>query len=275
MRQVGFNPMELEILKFNREQRPDILYVYMMDDLITEMPRANPNYRNIPRNARFQLRQLLEHADRIIVSTGPLAELAQDMISDVRLLPNRLRDDLWANLKSQRGTSKRPRIGWAGAQQHAGDLFQIIEAVKATAKEVDWVFFGMCPDELKPYIKEFHNFEVGVETYPEKLASLNLDIAVAPLEIHPFNEAKSNLRLLEYGILGLPVIATDILPYQTNDAPIKRIPNTTQAWVDAIRERANDLDTAYGEGDALEAWVRGNYLMSQHLDEWYNALVRS
>ena len=52
------------------------------------------------------------------------------------------------------------------------------------------------------YVKEFHNFVHRFADYPEKLASLDLDLAVAPQEIHTFNEAKSNLRLLEYGILG-------------------------------------------------------------------------
>lgn len=275
MRQVAFDPLELELLKFQRQVRPDILYIYMMDDLITEMPRANPNYRHIPRNARFRLRQLLEHADRLIVSTEPLVNLAKDMIGDIRLIPNRLRDDLWGHLQSQRGTSNRPRIGWAGAQQHGGDLAHIIDVVKATAKEVDWVFFGMCPNELRPYIKEFHNFEVGVEAYPAKLASLNLDMAVAPLEVHPFNEAKSNLRLLEYGILGLPVICTDILPYRTNNAPVKCVPNETTAWVEAIRERAHDMAATYREGDVLREWVRAHYLISQNLDDWYAALTRA
>lgn len=275
MRQVNFEPQELELLKFERQVRPDILHVYMMDDLITEMPRANPNYRHIPRNARFRLRQLLAHADRLIVSTEPLVELAKDMVADVRLIPNCLRDDLWLHLSSQRRTTSRPRIGWAGAQQHGGDLAQIVDVVKETAEEVDWVFFGMCPEELRPYIKEFHNFEVGVEAYPAKLASLNLDLAVAPLEIHPFNEAKSNLRLLEYGILGLPVIATDILPYQTNGAPVKRVANETGAWLEAIRERVNDMDAAYREGDKLRNWVRSHYLISQNLDIWYSALTRN
>ena len=66
---------------------------------------------------------------------------------------------------------------------------------------MDWVFFGMCPEEIKPYIKEEHAF-VDIEAYPEKLASLNLDLAVAPLEEHDFNIAKSNLRLLEFRILS-------------------------------------------------------------------------
>ncbi|MBK8533723.1 MAG: hypothetical protein IPL59_00575 [Candidatus Competibacteraceae bacterium] len=50
--------------------------------------------------------------------------------------------------------------------------------------------------------------------HPAALAALDLDPAVAPLEHHRFNRAKSNLRLLEYGVLGWPVVCTDILPYQ-------------------------------------------------------------
>lgn len=275
MRQISFEPLELELLKLQRQVRPDILYVYMMDDLITEIPRGNPNFRHVPRNARFRLRQLLAQADRLIVSTQPLLDLAKDMVADVRLIPNRLRDDLWLPLQSQRRTSSRPRIGWAGAQQHGGDLAHIVDVVKATANEVDWIFFGMCPNDLRPYIKEFHNFEVSVEAYPAKLASLNLDLAIAPLEIHPFNEAKSNLRLLEYGILGLPVICTDILPYQSDGAPVKRVANQTGAWIEAIRERIHDLEAAYREGDALREWVLANFLVSQHLDDWYAALTRA
>ncbi|MBR7539164.1 hypothetical protein KC221_23545, partial [Mycobacterium tuberculosis] len=60
------------------------------------------------------------------------------------------------------------------------------------------MFFGMCPDELRPYIHEFHPL-VNLADYPAKLASLNLDLALAPLEFHIFNDCKSNLRLLEYG----------------------------------------------------------------------------
>lgn len=273
MRQVSFDALDLEWLSFYRHHRPDILYVYMMDDLITVMPKDNPNYRIVPRDARFRLRQLLGQADRLIVSTEPLVDLAKDMIGDVRLLPNRLRNELWAHLRSRRRTSARPRIGWAGAQQHAGDLALIVEAVKQTADEADWIFFGMCPEELRPYVREYHEFEVGVEAYPAKLASLNLDLAVAPLETHPFNEAKSNLRILEYGVLGLPVVCSDILPYQTDNAPVKRVANDTGAWVAAIRERIHDLDATAREGDILKEWVAKNYMLDDHLDDWYAALT--
>ena len=60
-----------------------------------------------------------------------------------------------------------------------------------------------------------------VRRYPARLARMNLDIAVAPLVDHPFNRAKSALKLLEYGALALPVVATDIEPYR--GAPVSLV----------------------------------------------------
>jgi hypothetical protein len=64
-----------------------------------------------------------------------------------------------------------------------------------------------------PLVAEYHPYTPLAE-YPARLAALNLDIAVAPLAQTPFNQAKSNLRLLEYGVLGIPVVCTDIDPYR-------------------------------------------------------------
>ena len=116
---------------------------------------------------------------------------------------------------------------------------------------------------------EFYPAET-LENYPAKLASLNLDLAVAPLETNPFNEAKSNLRLLEYGILGVPVIASNIFPYQ--NSPVKVVDNHGSGWTEAIQERIHDLDAAEREGLALQRWVNENFLIEQHLSKWFSAL---
>ncbi|MEI2771211.1 MAG: hypothetical protein V9G98_10910 [Candidatus Competibacter sp.] len=170
-----------------------------------------------------------------------------------------------AIFKTAGAASAKPRVGWAGAQQHHGDLAFIADVVKQTHDEVEWVFFGMCLDELRPYVKEVHDW-VHLNDYPAKLASMDLDLAVAPLEHHSFNEAKSNLRILEHGILGRPMVCTDIYPYR--NAPVKRVPNETSAWVEAIRERVRDLDAAEREGDTLRAWVLEHYILDDHTDEW-------
>jgi glycosyltransferase involved in cell wall biosynthesis len=165
------------------------------------------------------------------------------------------------------------RVGWAGAQQHAGDLRLLRDVVAATRHEVDWVFLGMVPEGLDSRAIEFHN-HVPFADYPAKLASLDLDLAVAPLEQHPFNEAKSNLRLLEYGALGWPVLCTDIFPYRTDDPPVVRLANDAGKWIAAIRERAADPDALAREGDAQRAWVKKHYLLENRLDRWFAALTR-
>ncbi len=272
--QAAVDDRQLRALDEFKQFNSGVKRIFTLDDLVTQIPQKSSFYRHSYRDAKPRLRKALSLCDRAIVSTEPLAELCRPMIEDVKVVPNRLEAAIWGGLTSQRGSGKKPRVGWAGAQQHAGDLAWIQDVVKETANEVEWVFLGMCPDEIRSYVHEFHDFVLSFYDYPAKLASLNLDLAIAPLEIHAFNEAKSNLRLLEYGAMGWPVICTDIYPYQTNAAPVCRLPNNVGAWVNAIRERIYDLQSAYREGDRLKAWVEQNYILENHLDDWFGALAR-
>lgn len=247
----------------------DAFMVFGQDDLMFALPPKNPYSRTVYKDIKKRVRRCAEMADRILVTTEPLAEALRDFSDAVQVLPNYLSQMLWGNLHSLRRQGDKPRVGWAGAQQHGGDLELLTEVVKATADEVDWVFFGMCPEAIRPYVREFHR-AVGFSEYPTKLASLNLDLAVAPLERNRFNEAKSNLRILEYGVLGWPVVASDIHPYQTG--PVCRVPNNPAAWVRAIRERVSDLEAAAREGDQLRVWVRTGWMLEDHLHEWLAAL---
>jgi GT2 family glycosyltransferase/2-polyprenyl-3-methyl-5-hydroxy-6-metoxy-1,4-benzoquinol methylase len=273
--QNAISDQEIELLQLYREFKPEVQIVFMLDDLLHDLPEKSSQYRKMKaayRDARSRLRKVLGYCDRLIVSTQPLADMCSEMIHDIRVIPNCLQIEPWQGLKSLRAVSEKPRVGWAGAQQHQGDLELIIDVVKETSDEVDWVFFGMCPDEIKPYVKEVHDF-VDIESYPQKLASLNLDLAVAPLEDNDFNVAKSNLRLLEYGMMGWPVVCSDIYPYQTNHAPVHRVANTKADWLAAIRQILADPKALQQSGDELKAWVMTNYLLEDHLHEWFSALA--
>ncbi len=255
----------LELYKrFNRAFR-----VFGGDDLMFALHGKNPFQKTIYRDMKKRLRTCLSLCDRLVVTTEPLAEAYRGMIDDIRVVPNYLESTRWGHLQSLRRQGDKPRVGWAGATQHQGDLELLIDVVRETAKEVDWVFLGMCPEAIRPYICEFHK-GVPLEVYPEKLASLNLDLAVAPLETHRFNEAKSNLRILEYGVLGWPVICTNIHPYQ--NAPVERVSNNPRAWINAIRARIHDLDATAAEGDRLRRWVLEHNMLEAHLDYWLTAL---
>ena len=245
--------------------------IYELDDYIIEVPEKNAHARNMPTNMRERVSQGIALCDRVVVSTEPLADALSSMHSDIRVVPNMLAASLWAGLQGQRQTSARPRVGWAGGTSHRGDLELILDVVKALADEVDWVFFGMCPESLRPYVKEFHG-SVPLEMYPRKLASLNLDLALAPLEINLFNDCKSNLRLLEYGACGFPVICTDTKAYR-GYLPCTRVrDNSTPEWLDAIRMHLADPGASYRQGDALREAVLCDYVLTENnLQLWANA----
>jgi O-antigen biosynthesis protein len=243
--------------------------VFELDDLITNLPLKSIHRKTMPSDIGDRLKKALSLCDRLVVSSGPLARQYGKLCDEAVVLPNRLEKRRWMGFLSARRLDHKPRIGWAGALGHFGDLTLIESVVEATAKEVDWVFFGMCPDKLRRFIAEYHEW-VPLEHYARKLASLDLDLAVAPLEHNPFNEAKSNLRLLEYGVLGYPVLCTDILPYQCG-LPVVRVANRHQAWVKAIRDMAADRDACRRAGEGLREAVLKDWMLEDHLDEWQKA----
>ncbi len=244
------------------------LRIFELDDYVVSAPKKNTHARNKPVNTEQMLREGIGLCDRVVVTTQPLADALSSMHSEIRVVPNMLPPEPWTRLTSRRGTSSKPRVGWGGGTSHSGDLEIIADVVRELANEVEWVFFGMCPDALRPYIHEFHA-SVGLNTYPFKLASLNLDLALAPLEFHIFNDCKSNLRLLEYGACGYPVICTDTKAYDGFLPCTKVRSNSTEEWIAAIRMHLADPDASYRMGDELrEAVLRDFMLSGDNLQHW-------
>jgi O-antigen biosynthesis protein len=243
--------------------------IFELDDLITNLPPKSIHRPAIHADIGYRLKKALSLCDRLVVSTEPLARSYGRLCDEVLVLPNRLEKRRWLGLNPKRRLEGKPRVGWAGAVGHTGDLALVTSVVEATAKEVDWIFFGMCPDRLRPFLAEYHEW-VPLQYYARKLASLDLDLAIAPLEPHPFNECKSNLRVLEYGVLGYPVLCTDILPYQ-GDLPVFRVSNRHHAWTKAIRDMVSDRETCRHAGQRLREVVLENWMLEDHLDEWKRA----
>jgi FkbM family methyltransferase len=267
-RQVDSHQLEL-IERYIRHSKA--FRVYEIDDLITNIPVKSIRKKQFveQKDLHKRFRKGIAMCHRFIVSTDYLAEQYQGYCDDIVVVPNYVERARWGELKPSRRHDARPRVGWAGSITHDGDLAMIFDVVKATAKEVDWVFFGMCPDEIRPYVAEFVP-GVSLDDYPAKLASLDLDLAVAPLEDVPFNHGKSHLRLLEYGVLGYPVICTDITPYR-GDYPVTRVPNKFKSWVDSIRSHVADRDELARRGDALRDYINANWILEDHLDIWQRA----
>ncbi|MEH3023242.1 MAG: hypothetical protein PGN19_10970 [Pseudomonas oryzihabitans] len=231
--------------------------VYDLDDLLGNLPLKSIHRELFqPSQVARALRNGLAIADRVTVSTEPLAEAMRGFNADIRVVPNRLPVGWWGGLQGGRREG-RPRVGWAGGSSHTGDLQVVVDVMKALADEVEWVFLGMSPPGAPPH--EFHP-GVEIEAFPAKVASLDLDLAIAPLEINPFNECKSNLRLLELGACGFPIVATNIEPYRCG-LPVSLVRNKYKDWLDAIREHLADREGAQRLGAELRAAIQRDWML--------------
>ncbi|MBD8881906.1 glycosyltransferase [Rhodanobacter sp. 7MK24] len=260
---------QLRILR-NYREFSRAFKVYELDDYLPNAPLKSVHRADIPKDILKSLRKAVSFTDRFVVSTAPLAEAFAGLHSDIRVVENRLPVEWWSEVRGERRKDAKPRVGWGGGSSHRGDLELIADVVRELADEVEWVFFGMCPEKLRPYMHEFHN-GVPIAQYPAKLASLDLDLALAPLEDNLFNVCKSNLRLLEYGACGFPVVCSDIVCYR-GDLPVTRVRNRFKEWVDAIRMHIADRDSTARMGDALREVVLRDWMLTGHnLTAWRDA----
>lgn len=249
----------------------DVFKVFELDDYILNVPMKHYNRSSFRPETTGLMRKSLSYFDRFVVSTEPLAEVMRDMHPNIVVVKNRLPLDIWGQLQSQRNQGRKPRVGWAGGSSHRGDLEMIADVVKEFTNEVEWVFMGMCPEKLRPYVHEVH-YGVDISLYPEALAALNLDLALAPVEDNIFNSCKSNLRLLEYGACGIPVICSDVACYRGDGLPVTRISNRFIDWRDAIRMHLADPEASSRMGEALQIAIRRDWMLTgNNVREWVKA----
>lgn len=244
--------------------------VLEFDDYLPNIPTRSIYRQQFSRSVLKNMRRAIEQVDWLVVSTPTLAEEYASYHHDIRVAQNGLLPDWWGNLRAERGRGRKMRVGWAGGASHTGDLAEIRSVVKDLGEEVEWVFMGMKPEGVDC---EYHE-GVAIDKYPSKLAALNLDLAVVPLEVNQFNRCKSNLRLLELGACGVPVICTDIEPYR--DLPVTRVRNRHQAWVDAIRSHLAEPEALASAGDKLRETVLRDWMLEGvFLNQWRAAWLGS
>ena len=141
---------------------------------------------------------------------------------------------------------KKPRILYSGSPSHFcqakrkedlldDDFAHVKDAILKTLDKYRWVFVGGMPVEfsllhLQDKI-EYISWR-SMDEYPKILSSLEINMAVAPLQVNTFNSGKSDLKFLEASALGLPVACQDMVTYAV--APIRF--KTGEDMLDRIEE---------------------------------------
>jgi len=193
--------------------------VYDVDDHFEAMPDGHPLAGRMAPTIPY-CRELARRASAICVSTPELATVFSDVPGRVEVVPNLIDERLFAAPLRPRDEPSRPvRIVYAGSPTHMADLEMIAPAlvrlVERFGRGVELHFFGCAPpDPVLAAATGWIDFFDDYTAYARKLAELAPDIGLAPLCDTPFNRAKSNIKALEYGALGVAGVYSDLPPYQ-------------------------------------------------------------
>lgn len=196
-----------ELLKMlNLREWSGAKWVVDIDDDLYSIPVDNPNKQRVE-SLRAKAERCLMLADGVTVSVPRLKQVYKHLNPEIYVNPNGQDINFWKKLKRSHNIHKKIRIGWRGASGHGADVSLIKPVIEALKKDydVELVTFGVQP----PFKTEHHDW-VGCLEFPEKLASLNLDIALVPLVDSPYNQAKSNIAVQEFGMLKIPVVASPV-----------------------------------------------------------------
>lgn len=181
-----------------------------LDDDLLRVDPSNPNYDTYSRpDVRETILTGIALADRVTVSTEPLAVVVREYADQVFVVPNSVPSWLAGH---QRPRRDRLTVGWAGSDTHAMDWAGSPLMIGNDAEfhmiggNAEWMRQGW------PALDFRHTEWVpGVESY---LHAIDFDVCVIPLADHVFNESKSGIKAMEMAALGIPVVASNVPAYR-------------------------------------------------------------
>ncbi len=260
-----------------------IPYSLDLDDDLLDVPSdkdGNGSYaRYVP-----ALRCLINSANVVTVSTPALQKRMETLHSRVVLLPNKLSDRLWYRAPKARIQDDSIRALYMGSPTHHDDLEMVLPALDAVARitpRFRLTLVGVTTRKdlangrpwleiLEVPTKDYVAFSHWLVKQADRF-----DFAIAPLRETSFNERKSDLKLLDYGALGLPVIASDVDVYRALDAPgIRLASNSIQSWTHALQEQIEQGPKNRDLGKELRHWVTREKMLARTLPDFDALLLR-
>lgn len=262
--------------------------VVELDDDLFNIPRTNPAAEFWGRrDVQRALFEQLDLADRVLVSTRPLADrvlaetgwTSRDKLS---ICHNHLQPIVWSPEALSEVVPYRNEgvvIGWQGSQTHETDFTVAADALVQIIDRYPQVmlrFFGFLPKIIRDRVPAARRQVVkGVpfESYPATLRFLAFDIGIAPLTPCWFNESKSNIKWLEYAALKVPCVASAVYPYakSIDHGRTGFLAKTSVEWFDALSALVEQPVLRQTVAEAAWASVWAQHSAAVHGPSWVRA----
>lgn len=154
--------------------------------------------------------QAIKVAHHAVVSTKALGEVVGRHNPNVTVVPNHIDGRL---LDVERPRRDKVTVGWSGGDSHLKDWQLLAPHLKRFLKRNPQAELHLIGTDFARVFEIPVARVTGWQDIWPFYRSIDFDIGLAPLADTVFNHSKSAIRALEYGALGIPVIASAVGPY--------------------------------------------------------------
>lgn len=265
--------------------------IYTLDDNLLDLHRCQPWHEfstDIKRNiVRFFLRQ----ADGVVVSTEALKQRLLKLNPGVCVVPNALDERLFlhgdASPAMEKSATKPLIIGYMGTHSHLHDLMMVLEPLRAILREnrgkIEFHLVGIAEDCRIAQCFDALPFRIldtaGNHFYPDFVPwakeHLRWDMAIAPLVDNEFTRCKSDIKFLDYALLGIPGVYSNVEAYRRTVEPGKTgllCDNKPKAWYASIRELIESYPLRQSVTSSAYEFASTQRLLRQSAINWKNAI---
>lgn len=286
----------LMLLLDARMANPNIKIVMDVDDNIFAINPWNPVYgtfalenpmidgkefklplsRNLIHNRLFQT--ILMETDAIVTTTNILAAKYSGYNDNIWAMTNSLYFKNWDLQHVKRRPGKEVRLGWQGGTTHSQDWLQCHSAIKSILQKnketrLEWTTSPML---MENFIKEFPKKRFTLNEFKHydshswRQNALRPDIGLAPLNNDEFSICKSDLKTSEYAAMGIPVVASDITPYNKGviHGETGFLAKNEKEWSKYLNLLIKDEELRLKMGANAYAWASENRCLEKNVPKW-------
>ena len=264
------------------------------DDLLTDLYEGHRLYKVYKEQKLDEVTKFIySNVDLVTVTQRKFAERIMPYVNNALVVIKNAIDFNLPCWNVPRMSTKQVRIGWAGGIHHDVDVKEFANVplgvnTKCGYENVHWGFYGRPPmpmEEGKPKPdwqqdvwegyermmtrgmkgnKKNYDIFFALPTHEYGRMFANMDLCIAPLEHNAFNDSKSEIKAIEAGHYGLPLICTntgcyDELIVNGETGYLIDPKNDRKDWVKTISKVVKDKKLRERMGKNLKAIVDEHY----------------
>lgn len=267
--------------------------IYTLDDNLLDLHRWQPWHEFSTDAKRNIVRFFLRQADVVVVTTESLKQRLMMLNRSIYVLPNALDERLFlpegvthfsaVERKRDNGVGEPLIVGYMGTHSHSQDLMMVLEPLRAVMRrhpgKVEFQIVGVTEDSR--VVQSFSSlpFRIldtqGNHFYPKFIPwarrNLNWDIAIAPLADNAFTHSKSDIKFLDYGLLGIPGIYSEVEAYCHSVEHGKTgllCKNSPIQWGQALADLLDNRDLRRRLAQSAFEYVSAKRLLRHCAENW-------